>query len=74
MRVAELLSDLERLYGPACEERGIRLEKAAASGSVRADRTLLSRALANLLDNAIRLTPRGGSIRVEAVRRSGIRR
>ena len=64
--VAELLSDLERLYAPACEELGIRMETAAASGSVRVDRTLLSRALANLLDNAIRFTPRGGSIRVEA--------
>lgn len=64
--VAELLSDLERLYSPACEERGIRLETAAVRGIVRADRTLLFRALANLLDNAIRFTPRGGSIRVEA--------
>ncbi len=64
--VAELLADLERLYAPACEERGIELEPGAASGTVRADRTLLFRALANLLDNAIRFTPRGGRIRVEA--------
>ncbi len=64
--VAELLSDLERLYAPACDERGIQLELGAASGTLRADRTLLFRALANLLDNAIRFTPRGGRIHVEA--------
>jgi len=64
--VGELVSDLGRLYAPACEERGIHLETIATSGSVRADRTLLCRALSNLLDNAIRFTPRGGRVRVEA--------
>ncbi len=65
--VGELLADLERLYAPACEESGIRLEVGASSGTVSADRTLLFRALANLLDNGIRFTPRGGRIRVEAL-------
>src|SRR5262245_19785909 len=64
--VADLLAGLQRLYAPACEERGIRLTTAASGGVVEADRTLLSRALANLLDNAIRFTPDRGSIRVEA--------
>lgn len=71
LSVAELVAELGQLYAPACEEQGIHLETVATDGSVRADRTLLSRALANLLDNAIRYTPRGGRVRVEVAPRDG---
>ena len=64
--LSELFETLAEMYGPACEERGLRLETSAAHGTIQADRTLLVRAISNLLDNALRHTPPGGSIRVEA--------
>ncbi|HTW02282.1 MAG TPA: sensor histidine kinase, partial [Streptosporangiaceae bacterium] len=48
--------------------RGVRLAgKAAGQLAVRADPRELSRALTNLLTNAIRYTPQGGSVYVEAM-------
>ena len=60
-----MLDELVELYRPSCEEEGIALERGSAdSGAVLGDRSLLERAVSNLLDNAIRHTPRGGRIRV----------
>jgi signal transduction histidine kinase len=58
--------DLVELYSPACDERGVTLALTAAPGAseLETDRSLLQRALANLLDNAVRHTPSGGRIDV----------
>jgi signal transduction histidine kinase len=60
----EPLAGLAELYRPSCEERGISL--VTVTGDVDAkcvtDRALLLRALSNLIDNAVRHTPRGGRI------------
>lgn len=65
----DLVSDALASTEALARERGIRLSGAAARGlSVRADSRELSRALMNLLTNATRHTPAGGSVHVEARR------
>ena len=50
-------------YEALAEEHGVSLVL-AGTGLVRGDRLMLRRALSNLLSNAIRHTPRGGSVKV----------
>jgi signal transduction histidine kinase len=60
-----LLRDVGDLYGPVAEEKGLEFNLACESSMpVYGDRDLLFQALANLLDNAIKYTPAGGSIAV----------
>lgn len=54
---------LIEFYEIAAEEQGVTLE-ARADGHLTADPLLLRRALSNLLANALRYTPRGGTIRL----------
>lgn len=65
LELAPLVRDAVELYEPLAEEKGIALRLDEKSGgSVRGDRHLLSQALANLLDNAVKYTPAGGSVSV----------
>ncbi len=67
-----LAGDVAELYTPLAEEKGIRLVCEAADGlGVTGDRHLLSQALANLVDNAVKYTPRGGSVTLTARRTDG---
>ncbi|MBQ8108617.1 MAG: HAMP domain-containing histidine kinase [Clostridia bacterium] len=52
---------------PYAEQRGVALRYAANTGTLllALDEELLSRALLNLISNALRFTPAGGEIRVE---------
>jgi len=61
----KVVDDISELYGPVAEEKGVSLE-VAPSGMARIEgnRSLISQALANLLDNAIKYTPEGGKVRV----------
>jgi signal transduction histidine kinase len=61
---AALLDGLAELYHPSCDERGIALARvgAAPDAKIVTDRSLLERAISNLIDNAIRHTPRGGRV------------
>ena len=64
-----LAEDVVELYEPLAEEKGVRLEAAVDSGlSMPGDRHLLFQALANLVDNAVKYTPPGGSARVTVTR------
>jgi signal transduction histidine kinase len=59
-----------QLYTPLCEDAGIELECAPEAGmTVAGIEALLGEMLANLLDNAVRHTPRGRAIRL-GVRRA----
>ena len=53
------------LYHAAAEEKGISLNfKSKSVATMYGDRELLAQAIANLLDNAVKYTPRGGNIEI----------
>jgi signal transduction histidine kinase len=65
--LAEIARSAGELYEPIAEEKGLKLTyDARLPVPVRGDRHLLSQAVANLIDNAIKYTPEGGTIRVAA--------
>ncbi|MDT3736817.1 MAG: heavy metal sensor histidine kinase [Denitratisoma sp.] len=61
--LAEEVRQLFDYYSALSEERGVHLEL-EGDGLVRGDKSILRRALDNLLSNAIRHTPRGNAINV----------
>ena len=63
--LSELVSSMVELYAPVCDERGLAFDAQIATGvTVFGSRQLLAQALANLLDNALKFTPRGGRIQL----------
>lgn len=62
----ELVHELCDLYAPLAEEKGIvMLTTVAQVLPIHADRALLFEAFSNLLDNAIKFAPSGGTVSVE---------
>ena len=58
-----ILDDIAELYEPACEDAGLNFtSEINPKMIVRADRGLLSQAVSNLVENAIKYTPEGGHI------------
>ncbi|WP_373387981.1 heavy metal sensor histidine kinase [Pseudomonas alcaligenes] len=67
------LAALAEYFAPLAEEAGVRLQVDGQAG-LSADRGLLHRALSNLIDNALRFTPRGGELRLSAAQQgAGVR-
>jgi signal transduction histidine kinase len=63
--LAEAVIDATAAFELAADERGVKLQVTAHSRpSVTIDRDGFERALANVLDNALRHTPRGGTVDV----------
>ena len=68
---AELAADICELYEPLCEEKGIDFAAELAKGlQARGNREFLAQAIANVLDNAVKYTPKGGAIMLRVRRRS----
>lgn len=60
---ADIAADLAELYEPVCEDEGLAFNSEIQSGlSMLGDRGLLSQALANILDNAVKYTPTGEAV------------
>ena len=68
--IAPIVAEMADLFEPAAEEAGLRLTKGASSALwVQGDAQLISQALANLLDNAMKYTPKGGRVHVSCGQR-----
>ena len=65
--VAPLMGDVAELYGPVADEKCIRLTVAAPPRlPAFGDRDLIQQALANLVDNAVKFSPPGGTVTLSA--------
>ncbi len=60
-----ILDDIAELYEPACEDAGLSFSAHIEKDHVlAADRGLLSQAVSNLVENAIKYTPHGGEVQL----------
>ena len=66
--LADLVREVGDLYEPIAEDKQVRLRVTTDhDAKVRCDRGLLLEAVANLVDNAVKFTPEGGSISLELI-------
>jgi signal transduction histidine kinase len=67
--VSEICREIGELYGPLAEARSIKLDiKADELVVIHGDADLLREALVNIVDNAIKFTPRDGLVTIETMR------
>lgn len=66
-----LVRQAAELYQPLAEERGVELKVVAAPVSVLGVRSLLQRAVTNLVDNAVKYSPDGGMVTLFAGQKGG---
>ncbi len=66
--LGDIVSAAIELYEPAAEDKGVTLASRGVPHSVlRGDRDLLFEAISNMIDNAVKFTPPGGTVAVELV-------
>jgi len=66
-----LAADIAELYEPLCEDKGLDFKaELTPQLTVKAARPILTQALANIIDNAIKYTPPGGAVMLRVRRRS----
>jgi signal transduction histidine kinase len=72
VKLAPLAREVGDLYEPIAEDKGVALQVDAADGvTANGDRDLLFEAVTNLVDNAVKFTPKGGQVRLAVLRRAG---
>jgi signal transduction histidine kinase len=72
--VEDLVSDVFRTASPLADNRGITLQvhyEGRTHPTIRCDRRPMRRCLLILLDNAVKFTPTGGSIRIRVASQAG---
>jgi signal transduction histidine kinase len=63
--LAPLLREVAELYGAVAEERGVLLRLATPDAvPAYGDRAMIHQAIANLVDNAVKFSPDGGTVRL----------
>lgn len=62
--MSKLLNDVISFYEPLAEDKDITMTLNAEPASLHGDKDLLFQAYANIIDNAIKFTPKGGKISV----------
>lgn len=68
-RILPLLDKIREIYQPLADKKKQKLAVEGEDGRLVADPDLLERALSNLVDNAVKYTPEGGSIRIRVSQR-----
>ena len=68
-QLADFFEEIENIFGPLCTEKGIsfHVEENTGDAVVSTDRTRLSQVFCNLLSNAMKFTPEGGSVAFTAL-------
>jgi signal transduction histidine kinase len=70
--LSALLEEVDDLYHLVAQEKGVTLAASVAANlEVMADRGRLRQVLANLVDNAIKYTPKGGRVEISTARDDG---
>ena len=70
--LSKLVREMGELYTPVAEEAGLTLRiESGAPITVPGHRDLLAQAIGNLLDNAVKYTPRGGTLYLELIAGDG---
>ncbi|MGR3984017.1 MAG: ATP-binding protein [Gammaproteobacteria bacterium] len=70
-----LIEDVAEFYAPLAEEKQQRIGTALEAGiTARGDRDLMFQALANIIENSVKYTPRRGAISISLRRREGAAR
>ncbi|MEM8981727.1 MAG: ATP-binding protein [Pseudomonadota bacterium] len=62
--LTEILADQQELFGDRFAEKGITLETLPANANVQGDRWLLTRMVANLVENALIASPPGSTVTI----------
>ena len=71
VRLQALVEEIGELYEPLAEDHGLTLvTEAEAACEIQADRELLFEAFSNLVGNAVKFTPPGGSVRLKLTQRT----
>ena len=69
--VSRIMQELADFYEPAAEEQGLGFRAEVQDGlALRGDSGLVTQAVSNLIENAMKYTPAGGKIELQAERRA----
>ena len=73
VRLADLVGEAVVLYADEADDKGVAIQSAIEpSFELVADRTRMRQVFANLIENAVKYTPRGGRIQIDARSADGV--